>query len=87
MNPFDLRDSPIPGAYGVGAACHHKAANSIPGLRSQPVGKKASSRIRRAVWIPAALVGLMAAGCTSLPQASSNECVGPVSYCQLFFGS
>ena len=87
MNQFDLRDSPIPGAYSAGAACHHKAANGTPGLRSQPVGKKASSRIRRAVWIPAAFAGLMAAGCTSLPQASSNECVGPVSYCQLFFGS
>jgi hypothetical protein len=87
MNQFDLRDSPIPGADSAGAPRRHKATNGIPGLRSQPVGKKASSRIRRAVWIPAAFVGLMAAGCTSLPQARSNECVGPVSYCQLFFGS
>jgi hypothetical protein len=87
MNQFDLRDSLIPGAYSASAACHHKAANRIPGLRSQPVGKKASSRIRRAVWIATAFAGLMAAGCTSLPQASSNECVGPVSYCQPFFGS
>ncbi|KAA1007247.1 hypothetical protein FVF58_24250 [Paraburkholderia panacisoli] len=87
MNQFDLRDSPIPGAYSSGAACHHKATNGTPGLCSQPVGKRASSRIRRAVWIHVALAGLMAAGCTSLPQASSNECVGPVSYCQLFFGS
>ncbi|MGF6759487.1 hypothetical protein [Paraburkholderia sp. GAS42] len=87
MSHFYLRDSPIPGAYSAGAACHHKAANRIPGLRSQTVGKKASSRIRRAVWIAAAFAGLMAAGCTSVPQASSNECVGPVSYCQLFFGS
>jgi hypothetical protein len=42
----------------------------------------------RAVALIAAVFGwLMAAGCTSLPQTSSNECVGPVSYCQLFFGS
>ncbi|NML97602.1 hypothetical protein HHL24_06515 [Paraburkholderia sp. RP-4-7] len=87
MNQFDFRENPIPGAYSADAPCHHKAANGIPGLRNQPVGKKTSSRIRRAVWIPAAFVGLMAAGCTSLPQTSSNECVGPVSYCQLFFGS
>lgn len=87
MNQFDLRDSPIPGAYSADAAGHHKAANSIPGSRSQPVGKKASSHIRRTVWIAAAFAGLMAAGCTSLPHANSNECVGPISYCQLFFGS
>jgi hypothetical protein len=87
MIQFDLRESPIPGACSAGAACHHKAANGVPGLRSQPVSKKGSSHIRRAVWIPAALAGLMAAGCTSLPQANSDECVGPVSYCQLFFGS
>jgi hypothetical protein len=87
MNQFDLRESPIPCAHTAGAACHHRAVNAIPGLRSQPVGKKASSRIRRAVWIPAAFAALMAAGCTSLPQANTNECVGPVSYCQPFFGS
>ncbi|SIO48566.1 hypothetical protein SAMN05444172_2291 [Burkholderia sp. GAS332] len=87
MNQFDLRDSPVLGAYSAGAARDNKAANGIPGLRSQPAGRKASSRIRRAVWLPAAFAGLMTAGCTSLPQAGSTECVGPVSYCQPFFGS
>jgi hypothetical protein len=87
MNQFDLRGSPIPGAYSAGTACRHEAVTRLPGSRSQPVGKKASSRFRPAVWSAAAFAELMAAGCTSLPQASSNECVGPVGYCQLFFGS
>lgn len=87
MNQFDLRESPIPCAGSAGAACDQKAANGIPGLRSPPAGRKASTRIRRAVWLPVAFAGLMAAGCTSQPLAGSSECVGPVSYCQPFFGS
>ncbi|WP_233801457.1 hypothetical protein [Paraburkholderia sp. HP33-1] len=87
MSQFYLHDSPVLGAYSSGATCDHEAANGISGLRDQPVDTRASSRLRHAVWISVALAGLIAAGCTSLPQAGSNECVGPVGYCQPYFGS
>ena len=87
MNPFDLRGSPFPNAYSPRTAGRQGAANSHPGSRRQRVSMKALSRIRAVALIAAVFGGLMAAGCTSLPQTSSNECVGPVSYCQLFFGS
>jgi hypothetical protein len=87
MNQFDLRDSPFPNAYSAGTACRHGAANSHPGSRHQRVSRKALSRIRPVVLVAAVCGGLMVAGCTTLPQTSSNQCVGPVSYCQLYFGS
>jgi len=87
MNPFDLRDSPFPNAHSLGTAGRQGAANSHPGSRHQRVSMKALSRIRAIALIAAVSGGLTAAGCSSLPQTSSNECVGPVSYCQLFFGS
>jgi hypothetical protein len=87
MNQSDLHDSPIPAKHNADTACRHEEATGLSASRSQTVGKKASSRIRPAVRIAAVFAGLIVVGCTSLPQASSNECVGPVSYCQLFFGS
>jgi hypothetical protein len=87
MNLFDLRDNPIPDAQSAATARGHGTATRLPGSRSRLAERNASSRIRRAVGIAAVFAGLMAAGCTSLPQTSSNECVGPVSYCQLYFGS
>jgi hypothetical protein len=87
MNQFDLRDSPLPNVYSTGTAGRQGAANSHPGSRHQRGSRKTLSRIRQVVLVAAVFGGLMAAGCTSLSQTSSNECVGPVSYCQPFFGS
>ncbi|TDN61897.1 hypothetical protein [Paraburkholderia sp. BL10I2N1] len=87
MNQIDLRDNPIPDAQSATTARFHRKATRLPGSRCRLAEKNASSRIRRAVGIAAVFAGLMVAGCTSLPQTGSNECVGPVSYCQLFFGS
>jgi len=87
MNPFDFRDRPFPNAYSAGTACRHGAANSHPVSHDPRVSRKGLSRIRPAVLLVVVSGGLMVAGCTSLPQTNSNECVGPVSYCQLFFGS
>lgn len=87
MNQFDLRDSPFPNAHSAGKVGRQGVANSHRGSCHQRVSRKALSRIRLVVLIVAVFGGLMVAGWTSLPQNSSNECVGPVSYCQLLFGS
>jgi hypothetical protein len=87
MNQFDPLDSPFPNAYSAGTACRHWAANSRPGSRHQRLTRKALSRFRPVVLIAAVFGGLMIAGCTALPQTSSSECVGPLSYCQPYYGS
>ena len=87
MSQFEFRDSPIPDAQSAGTARGCEKATRLPGSRSRRAGKNASARIRRAIGITAVFAGLMIEGCTSLPQTSNNECVGPVSYCQLLFGS
>jgi hypothetical protein len=78
MSQCDFRESPIPDAQSAGT-CGCETATRLPDSRSRRTGKTASSRVRRAFWITAVFAGLMVEGCTSLPQTSNNECVGPVS--------
>ena len=87
MSQFEFRDSPIPDAQRAGTAHGCETATGLPGSRSRRAGKNVSARIRRTIGITAVFAGLIVEGCTSLPQTSNNECVGPVSYCQLLFGS
>jgi hypothetical protein len=60
------------------------------GVKAQRTGTSVTrvrSRITRPAWLmPVAMVGLMLAGCASA-QDASNECVGPVSYCNVYQGS
>jgi hypothetical protein len=60
------------------------------GVKAQRTGApvtRVRSRITHRAWLTAvAIAGLMCAGCASVPHAS-NDCVGPVSFCNLYQGS
>jgi hypothetical protein len=45
--------------------------------------------IRRAAWYAAAAaaVGALLSGCAGTATDAANGCVGPVSYCTMYFGS